>query len=246
MKKPELKTLIKPLLDLLLPERCRVCDEVLGQTGGSICGNCLREVRYMDECSLCVCCGTVIMSSYGKGKICGDCLKKSPDWDRTISVVEYSHPVTRLLHRLKYQADTTVVPALAQIVEPHLRNQSIQCDLVLPVPLHKRRLQRRGLNQSIYIAKLLFPRQENLIQKTVLRRIRDTASQTGLDGKQRRKNLSGAFTLVDTDWVKGKKVCLVDDVLTTGTTVAECSKVLRRGGAKEITVCTLARVVKKS
>ncbi len=114
-------------------------------------------------------------------------------------------------------------------------------DLIFPVPLHKSRLQRRGFNQALMLARSCFPGWRKRIVVDGLLRVRATVPQTSLDGAGRRKNLKGAFTLKDPAMVGGKTVLLVDDVFTTGSTVRECSRVLRIGGAERIEVFTLAR-----
>jgi ComF family protein len=151
--------------------------------------------------------------------------------------------VKDLLHRLKYNADTTVLPALATVISPFLENQILDCDIIVPVPLHKQRLRVRGLNQALCLARLFFPEKQELINCFVLKRGKYTLPQTGLDGRERRRNLRGAFYLSDSADIRGKHVCLVDDVYTTGTTLNECSRVVRQAGAAKITVITLARVV---
>jgi ComF family protein len=151
--------------------------------------------------------------------------------------------VNTLLHRLKYNADTTVLPALATVISPFNENMHLTCDIIVPVPLHRKRLRLRGLNQALYLARLFFPEKHDLICCSALKRGKYTEPQTGLDGRERRRNLRGAFALSDAALIRGKHVCLVDDVYTTGTTLNECSKVLRKAGASKITVLTLARVI---
>jgi len=116
-------------------------------------------------------------------------------------------------------------------------------DMILPVPLHKKRLRQRKFNQAGLLASNCFPELQRIIRTDVLFRSRQTQPQTGLSGKERRKNLSKAFSLKKTPEVKGKNILLIDDVFTTGSTVNECAKVLRKAGAKQIEVFTLARAI---
>jgi len=115
-------------------------------------------------------------------------------------------------------------------------------DLIIPVPLHKKRLRQRGFNQALELARLFFPGEKRRIQPTILLRSRWTTPQTGLDGKHRRRNLAGAFQVRDARRVQGQRILLIDDVLTTGSTVNECARVLRQNGAGNVEVLTLARV----
>jgi ComF family protein len=118
-----------------------------------------------------------------------------------------------------------------------------QPDLIVPVPLHKKRLRQRGFNQALELARLFFPLEKARIRPTILMRTRWTTPQAGLGGRERRRNLAGAFQVGDGEKILAKKILLVDDVFTTGSTVNECAKVLRQSGAADIQVLTLARVL---
>ena len=114
-------------------------------------------------------------------------------------------------------------------------------DLILPVPLHLNRLRERGFNQALVIARGCFPQWNSKIETGLLLRLRSTSPQSLLAGKERRGNLKKVFSLADVSKVAGKRVLLVDDVFTTGSTVNECSKVLHSAGVARIEVFTLAR-----
>ncbi|WP_136808084.1 ComF family protein [Desulfosediminicola flagellatus] len=233
--------LFDSIAELIAPDRCRDCGLPTEENLMGICRTCLAKVRGLGT-PQCQKCGIPLINSAGEGHTCGACIRNPPKWDKAISVVSYDKPVTGLLHRLKYNADTTVLPALKTIVEPFRKSLELSFDLVIPVPLHIERLRKRGLNQAVYLAELLFPDRPEIIEPSLLRRTRKTAPQTGLDGIERRKNLRGAFMIDDRYTISGKQVCVVDDVFTTGTTLNECSRVLRRAGAESIYVITVARV----
>jgi ComF family protein len=116
------------------------------------------------------------------------------------------------------------------------------CEIFVPVPLYSRRLKKRGLNQALVLARLFFPERADCILPQVLLRIRPTRSQTELDAAGRKHNLKSAFSVKDPDIIKNKKICLVDDIYTTGTTVRECAATLKRAGAADVMVLTFARV----
>lgn len=243
MEYQRLTWLLKPFLDLMVPEKCRVCHSYQhGLMPEPICGVCLAEVNYLGP-YVCRQCGRVLRSRVARDSLCGECIRKPPPWDKAISAVRYEPVIRELLSRLKYNADTTVLPALEAILRPFVHSLDFHPQHVIPVPLHLHRLRHRGMNQAVYLARLLFPEQPQSITTTLLQRHRPTLPQTGLDGVTRRKNLRGAFQLPDRSAVRGMSICLVDDVYTTGTTVAECSRVLRKAGASEIRVITVARVV---
>lgn len=114
--------------------------------------------------------------------------------------------------------------------------------MIIPVPLHAKRLRERGFNQSVLIARALFSHEKKRINTSVLQRHRWTEPQATYGGKARRKNLRNAFSVRIPAQIKGKKILLIDDVFTTGTTVNECAGVLLKAGAAEVIVFTLARV----
>jgi len=234
---------LESFVGLVLPERCRICNCYLPpHFPKGICPACLSRIVYMGE-RVCRKCGGLLRSGVAAGTLCGPCIRQPPLWDHARSIVRYGPEVRLLLLRLKYQADTTVLPALSTIMQPVVATSDRKWDHVLPVPLHRTRLQQRGVNQALSLARLFFPDQQQRIAPHLLRRNRATAPQTGLDGAGRRRNLRGAFLLVDPKAVAGSRVVIVDDVFTTGSTVTECARVVRQAGAAEIGVVTLARVV---
>jgi len=234
---------LEPFWELILPERCRICNISLPRySPKGICRGCLSRIEYMGAV-ICRRCGTLMPSNEAAGSLCGGCIRKPPFWDTARSVVRYGPEVRHLLSRLKYQTDTTVLPALSTIVQPVLATFEYQWEHILPVPLYRARLQQRGMNQAMLLAAMLFPGEGKRINPHLLQRNRATASQTGLDGAERRRNLRGAFGLTDPGLIVGRRVMIVDDVFTTGSTVMECAKVVRRAGAAEIGILTFARVV---
>lgn len=242
MKHSVLAGWLSPLRDLVTPERCRVCAAYLPGSAAAICDSCLAGVEYLGV-SICRKCGCLLRSRVAGGSLCEGCIRQPPPWDQAISVVKYGPVVSTLLYRLKYNADTTVLPALTKIIQPFVASLDFHPEYILPVPLYSSRLKDRGLNQALCLAQLFFPGQRQAIVCSLLKRQRPTRPQTGLDGAARRKNLHGAFCLSDHDAVRGKSLCVVDDVYTTGTTVTECCTVLKSAGAIDIRVITLARVV---
>jgi len=237
--------LFKPLVraggDLLFPPFCPVCSIPLHELQNGLCVHCRQDIPLIRS-PLCTVCGREMRDSAEGDHICGNCLHKSPFFTSARGVVRYQDPVVNLLHRLKYQTDYSVLPALQEIVGMMAPVRISQNDRIIPVPLHKRRLRFRGFNQSLLLADLFFPKQHKLLLRNILQRIRNTDPQTGLNGIARRKNLKDAFLVCEPSRVRSRKIFLIDDVFTTGTTVSECSRVLLAAGASEIHVLTLARV----
>ncbi len=232
-------------VELIFPARCSFCRISLIHRGELICPQCLAMIHYLRS-PLCSCCGREFPDSVGGDHLCGTCLRNPPVYTWARSAVCYAPPVSQLLHRLKYAADTRVMPALVQVVAPlrETLGREFQgaADGIVPVPLFPSRLKKRGLNQSQLLAGIFFPQAGEALLVDALIRTRNTPPQTTLDGIARRKNLKGAFAVRDAMAIRGRRIFLVDDVLTTGTTVTECGKALLDAGAREVRVVTVARV----
>jgi ComF family protein len=232
-------------VELLFPSHCFFCHIALTKKGQVGCADCLSRIHYLQS-PLCSCCGRELPDSSGGDHLCGSCLRQPPVYTMARAVVRYEDPVSHLLHLLKYAADTRVLPVLAAVIEPFVRASfhdfQPESDRIVPVPLFRGRLKKRGLNQSLLLARIFFPEAGKALLVDALIRIRDTPPQTTLDGVARRKNLHAAFAVSCPEAVCGRRIFLVDDVLTTGTTVTECGKALLAAGAVEIRVVTVARV----
>jgi len=165
------------------------------------------------------------------------------------SIGVYEGALLDAIHRFKYNGKTSLAKPLVTIMDRSITSNKIaglsvhSCDLIVPVPLHKTRLKERGFNQSLLLARELARLYNLSMDYLNLKRIRATDHQVNLKGKDRLINVKGAFAVEDKVAFKDKKVLLIDDVYTTGATIVECSKVLKRAGAKNVDVLTLARVV---
>jgi ComF family protein len=231
--------------DICFPPVCLVCKTGLG--GGvadrqhvSLCADCLARVVFLRE-PLCRWCGKTFPGAAGNNHLCGYCLQHGWHFTAARSVIQYQGVLAGVIQAFKYGENRTALSTFAILKEslPHLQVLE-EPDLILPVPLHPERLRQRGFNQALVLAKTFFPGQRAKINTTVLARTRRTAAQTGLSGAARRKNIKGAFTAVE-EKVAGRKIILIDDVFTTGTTVDECARVLCKAGAQQVHVLTLAR-----
>lgn len=180
----------------------------------------------------------------GNNHYCGLCLKQTYAFDLARAAVYYQDPIAPLISAFKFNGSLAGLSTLAQFANdsPGINDLS-RPDIIIPVPLHTKRLRERKFNQASLIARTCFPDQKNRIALNLLNRVKATPPQTGLSGKERRKNLSGAFSLNNQEQVKNTNILLIDDVFTTGQTVHECAKVLRKFGAKRIEVFTLARAL---
>ncbi len=232
------------LLDLLLPPRCLRCGEVVVETG-VICGVCWPEMHFISRPS-CAACGIPFETDPGPGALCGACTADRPPYDRARAVFVYDDASRQLVFNLKYRDGTDIAPALGGWLARAGAEQLAAADLVVPVPLHWTRLFMRRFNQSALLAQALSQRGEVAFVPDLLIRTRATPSQTGLGFLGRNRNVRGAFRVKAKrrDILKGRRVLLIDDVFTTGSTVNACVRALLKSGAAAVDVLTLARVVR--
>ncbi|MDF1577616.1 MAG: ComF family protein [Desulfurivibrionaceae bacterium] len=232
------------LLELFLPASCLACGQppVREERAVMLCRGCRNEIEPITE-PLCTCCGQQFRNSGGGNHLCGLCLSDHYHFTMARALLRYTPPITKVISRFKYHGRTAALKTFRtlheQIPVPGLIDRP---DLIIPVPLHRKRLRERGFNQALLLARAFYPDHGSLIDFAVLERQRYTAPQTSLSGKARRQNLKKAFRVKNSEVVAGKRVLLIDDVFTTGTTVNECAAVLKKAGAKEVAVLTLARV----
>jgi ComF family protein len=185
----------------------------------------------------------------GDGR-CRGCHDFEPDFDRAVSFGEYAGAVRGLIHLLKYDNVMPAVPVLGKLLAEAIQQLDLTGDsapVLVPVPLHKTKRSERGFNQSDLIvrsAAKYLPQPLEIV--SVLKRQRPTHSQVGLTREERIANLRDAFRVVEPERVKGKTVIVVDDVMTTGTTVSECARVLKKAGAGPVWAATVARTLKSA
>jgi ComF family protein len=230
-------------LELLFPSRCLACRQpVAPGTLPMFCPSCLSQVELLQG-PLCPGCGRRFPKAAGGPHFCGLCLSGHYHFNRARAVAIYAEPFSTVLHRFKYQGESCGLKSFKALLELLPEPPCpVMPELILPVPLHPGRLRQRGYNQAAVLARAFFPHQRKILRNDILLRVRPTEPQTGLSGRARRRNLRRAFGVKDPARVEGRRILLVDDVFTTGTTVNECARILKKAGADEVCVLTLARV----
>lgn len=233
------------IVDLFFPARCACCGvRILKSKNPYICPKCSSKIESLVPWQICACCGApqLIKARYvdEQHHLCGECLRHPPAYSLARSLFFHKEPLKTLVHDLKYRQTSTALAAIKTLLPVSLADFS-DCDLILPVPLHEQRLRQRGFNQSLLLAKAIFSHRSIEIRSDLLKRVRNTAPQTTMSGVERRQNLSKAFSVNGGASFFNRRVCLVDDVFTTGSTVNECSLILSSCGAKNIKILTLSR-----
>jgi ComF family protein len=227
-------------LDFLFPPRCPACGERTQRV--ALCARCSAAIAPARS-PLCPSCGESFPGS-GPDHHCSRCLARPPHFDRARACALYrsdrSSPLIDVLHRFKYGRDVTLAPLLGDFLADRCP-LPVDHDLLVPVPLDLGRLRWRGFNQAAALARALAARRRRPLHPMALQRCRATPPQVGLGEDDRRRNMAGAFAVRDRTVVHGRAILLIDDVMTTGATVEECAKTLRRAGARRVDVVVLAR-----
>jgi ComF family protein len=234
------KSILKNILDFFLPGFCLFCHGPLPPGSEDLaCPRCLGEIELIPQ-PYCSCCGAPFRGGVGLEHLCQECLLNPPPFSRARAAALYEGVVLQAIHRLKYQRQLIYARFLGQLLAASpARELAAGADLLVPVPLHPRRLRWRGFNQALLLARA-FP--SIPLGRDVLVRRRPTLPQLKLSPIQRQTNVKGAFLVPEPATVAGKTVLLVDDVYTTGATAKECARALNRAGVGRVEVLTLARV----
>lgn len=214
-----------------LPQSCVLCG---ADTQEAICLDCAGDLPYLQGgCPQCA-------EPTPHDERCGHCLRTPPAFDRTVALFAYAFPVDRMLQALKYRQQLL----LARWFGETLRKTSgaLQADLIAPLPLHPDKLSERGFNQALEIARPLAQALAVPLCPELCVRTRATRAQAELPLQERPANVRNAFACTDT--LKGEHVLLVDDVMTTGATLHECARALKKAGAGEVTVMVVGRAIR--
>jgi ComF family protein len=231
--------------DIIFPPRCLGCAEILHPHSGQLfCPVCREKIKFITD-DLCPVCGTIFPDSPANGHLCGNCLENKIYFSCARAAVSYETIILHAIHQFKYGNNISVGAMLASF----MANFSFPdvdftgYSLIIPVPLHIKRLRQRGFNQSLILARALAKKKKIPVNFSSLKRHKFTLTQTGLNKAERKQNIKGAFEVSDKKNIAGKNVILIDDVYTTGATINECAKTLTKAGAQKVTVLTLARVL---
>jgi len=221
-------------LDWLLPATCRLC-LAAGHNQLELCRDCLADLpRIIHACRRCA-----RPLPDETGPVCGRCQRHPPAFDQCSALFRYQYPVDDLIKRIKFQQDLALLRSLGKLLSLQMQQQGYQPDLLLPVPLHWRRLAERGYNQALELARPCARDNKLSLDYRICKRRRATAAQSGLPARQRRRNMRGAF-VVNRE-VTDLHITLIDDVLTTGSTLGELAKVLKQAGARRVDAWVIAR-----
>jgi len=231
------------MLDVLFPPCCLKCGAEL-EASGALCAVCWPQIRFIAP-PHCACCGLPFAYDVGANALCGACVQDPPVFDRARAVFVYDDISRDLVLTFKHADQTQSAPGYGKWLARAGAELLADADLLVPVPLHRRRLFARRYNQAALLVHALAKETGRTAAPDALIRIKKTQPHIDMGRTARRQNVAGAFR-VHPKWVRaldGARVVLIDDVFTTGATVSSCARVLRAAGAVRVDVLTLSRVV---
>jgi ComF family protein len=239
------RNLVARFLNLLYPAACPACEGTM--PAPEFCKRC-RDAITTPTTPLCPTCGDPFRTAGDSNHPCGRCLSRPPRFNRARACAIYHTGETAgalapVLQRYKYNRDVTLARPLGKLMAERCPLPLADYDVIMPVPLHVARLRWRGFNQAQLLCHAVAARHPIPIDALSVERLRATRPQVQLNEADRRRNVAGAFRVNRPDQVRGRRVLLVDDVLTTGATVDECSRSLLRAGARSVDALVLARAV---
>lgn len=218
------------IFDFFLPRICPSCNNKLNSSEEIVCDYCFSRLKLTPE--------SLIKTEYENKFASKNFIKDF----HPIFIFEIGNEIQHIIHSLKYKKQFRIGIYLGKIIANQLNQKLIDwnIELVIPIPLHKLKKAERGYNQSEFIAKGIYERTKIPYSRKVIHRKKLTETQTHLSALERQQNVKDAFKVVNKKLIEGKNILLVDDVITTGSTISECAKVLLREGAKKIFAASVA------
>lgn len=236
-----LRRAVRLALDLALPPQCLACEKPVTASGG-LCVACWSAFRPIER-PYCERLGIPFPADFGPGLLSPAAIAKPPAFDRARAVARFDGPARELVHRLKYGDGLHVARPMGAMMARAGHELTGEGALLAPVPLHRGRLWSRRFNQAALLAREVARTTGAELRVDALERVKATRPQVGLTAAQRAENLSGAFRIADPAAIRGRRVVLVDDVMTTGATLDRLSRLVRRAGAASVDALVFAVVV---
>ncbi len=224
------------LLGVVFQQHCALCDATTTKSH-SLCDDCIDSLPKAPQ-PCCMQCGR-----QANAEVCGHCLKQTPHYDRTSALFSYRFPTDALLQQYKYRQALYLSQTLGKLLAKHHQHHAV--NYLVPMPLHPDRLKTRGFNQSLEIAKTVTKQLNIPFDNTSVQRVKNTAPQASLPLKDRLKNVRNAFATTPeaADKFKGKRIAIIDDVMTTGSSLDELAKTIKKAGAKQVECWVIARAL---
>lgn len=236
--------MIERLLDLVWPRTCAVCSRPVDRPGRHLCADCLNRVPFIAQTGACAICGRAIEGGAHEFT-CDDCAAARPAFDRAASAVRFEGRMRELILGYKFNRHLWLLEDFSDFLEAAVRARFdvAAADVVLPMPTTWFHRMDRGYNPCVYLARQLARRIDRRFDGRVLARQGSPRRQSDLAADERFENVKGTFDVRRADWIRGRTVLVVDDILTTGATLSEAAKTLKAAGAVRVWAVTLARSI---
>lgn len=226
------------LVDYVLPQRCLSCLEIL-KGSGEFCGDCWQKLEFIAKPYCCLC-GQRFSVKILDNAVCGRCYAKKPDYDLARSLFKFNEYSKKVVHQFKYQDKTIFAKTFAKLLCNRYLEDISDIDLIIPVPMNRFKRLLRMYNPAQILALEIAKNINKTLKADILIKSKWTKAQTFLSKKQRKNNINGSIKFNTKYNIIGKKILLIDDVITTGVTINECAKILRKAGAESIKVMSIA------
>lgn len=233
---------MKFLLNLLFPNKCIICDNY--SSSYELCNECWSNCSFITK-PYCFICSHPFAYETDPKAICGACVATKPKYDRAIALLKYDHHSKKIIHKFKYQDQLHILNYLTNLMLNMGKELIEQSDIIIPVPMHKYKLLKRGYNQAALLAMNLAKITKLKYLPQALTKLENSTPQAGLKKEERAKNIKHSFELNEkfTADLKGKNILLIDDVITTGATISECTKILKKAKPSKVYVLAVAKRV---
>ncbi len=228
----------KYFIDYVFPFRCLKCLTYVQDEDG-LCSDCFSELHF-NSSPYCKICGKGFAIDIDKDNLCGPCTIKRPIYDSARFIIRYDEKSKKIIHLFKYNDKTILSKIFAKILFGQYKEYISYADILAPVPMHKLKRLFRFYNQTQYLAKSLSSLSMIKLFPDLLIKYKYTQPQASLNQKARKKNINNSFLVNKKYNIEGKKILLIDDVITTGSTISECAKILKKAGASEVLVISIA------
>jgi len=227
---------IKYIQNSVKAHHCYLCESPNQHSNYDICPQCLSDLPYINQaCSRCA------LPLQSDTPVCGQCISLPPSYDVLQSPFEYRYPIDKFITELKFRQKLYRAQSLGQLFSEYIKSKNIPLpECIIPVPLHPKRLQQRGYNQALEIARVVSAKLNIPINRELCVRVKDTKPQSNLNARSRQQNIENAFEIKQPSHYQ--HVVIFDDVITTGNTVETLAKLLRQHNIKIIQVWSIARV----
>lgn len=240
----KLQNVLLVILNILYPYKCISCRNLV-ENNKTFCVSCWRKIQFIRK-PCCKICSEPFQYDFINNDdelICANCIKHKPKYDRAIACFIYNKTIAKAIFEFKFFRKTFLKYFFVDYIEKATKEVIDEVDFLIPVPLDRKRLQWRGFNQSLLLAEELGKRTNKKVIPDLLIKTKHTLPQAKLNNINRRKNLKSVFMINNKylDIIKNKNIAILDDVMTTGTTTSECSKILKHNKVNKVFVFTIAK-----